>query len=141
VARLALAAGERLTTFTKIIQSGFARRCRVPSQQALGKSSGVARPGADDTTLKPHCGKEYPMKMFRNLLLAAVAVTGLFLPVTGSSSQAKAHAGHAHYRYYYLYYRASVYSPWYYYGATYDYNQAVAYANWIQSLGYQVYVY
>jgi hypothetical protein len=81
------------------------------------------------------------MKAIRNLLLAAVAAMGLFMPVTGASLEAKAHAGHVYSRAYYLYYRSCPCSPWQYYGATYDYNQLVVYANWIRAQGYEVYAY
>ena len=88
------------------------------------------------------------MNAIRNLILST-AVFCLLFTMGASDARAQVHRrGHGHVgnvhvqaRYYYIYYRGCAHQSWTYYGASANYQQVVAYANWIQSLGYEVYVY
>ena len=81
------------------------------------------------------------MKLFRNLMFAVIASVAL-LGSSGviSNSSAQAHET-GHYRYYYIYYRSCPCSPWTYYGAYTCPTQAQYAASYVQSFGYEVYIY
>jgi hypothetical protein len=86
------------------------------------------------------------MFAFRRIGLATVAAASLLLGLTASDAHAQqyrygyGHVGNVQTRYYYLYYRGSTHQPWSYCGATASYRNAVAYAGWVRSLGYEVFL-
>ncbi|MGE0605701.1 MAG: hypothetical protein AB7O62_01150 [Pirellulales bacterium] len=83
------------------------------------------------------------MPIVRKLLLAIVFVCATLAPLAGwlGPSQAAAGHGYAQTRTYYLYARACTHCPWTYVGGTANYSQAVYYGRYLQSRGYQVYLY
>jgi len=80
------------------------------------------------------------MKWLRKLMLAAVLGLAVVSPLA-IAPQAQANPGHGHVRYYYVYYRTCVHDSWHYYWAFSDYHMAQRYAQYIQSKGYEVYIY
>jgi hypothetical protein len=71
-------------------------------------------------------------------LFAGLAIAGPMAQV--SRVDAHPNHGHTHQRNFYIYYRACCHSQWYYYGYTTCSVEAQRYANWIRSLGYEVFV-